>query len=104
MDEFNIVWTNLQTSLKPGTEIKNWNTYNGYLGDNLTINTVDPNYISIDPPRVWDIQIIPKENFEQVWKVWQEYRALRLERNDLRDITDQSKFIISIFRWYETEY
>ena len=104
MDEFNNVWKNLQTSLEPGTEIKNWNTYNGYLGDNLTINTVDPNYISIDPPRVWDTQVIPREGFEQVWKVWQEYKALRLERNDLRDITDHYKFIISIFRWYETEH
>ena len=104
MDEFNNVWKNLQTSLNPGTEIKNWNTYNGYLGDNLTINTVDPNYISVDPPRVWDTQVIPREGFERVWKVWQEYKALRLERNDLRDITDHYKFIISIFRWYETEY
>jgi hypothetical protein len=100
MDEFITVWINLQTCLKPGTEIENWNTYNGYLGEDLTINKVDPNYISVDPPRVLDIQVVPKEGFEQVW---QDYRALRLKRSELRDMTNYSKYIISIFRWYETE-
>jgi len=104
MDEFGIVWKNLQTSLKQGAEIKNWNTYNGYLGDNLTIDYVDPNYISVDPPRVWDTRVIPKEDFEQVWNVWEDYKALRLKRNDLRDLTNLSKYIISIFHWYEKEY
>jgi hypothetical protein len=104
MDVFDTVWKNLQTSLKPGTEIKNWNTYNGYLGDNLTINTVDPNYISVDPPRVWKTRVVPKDGFEKIWKIWPDYRALRLKRNDLRDKTNHSRHIISIFRWYETEY
>ena len=103
MDEFHTIWNDLQTSLKPGTEIKHWNPYNGYLGDNLTINYVGPNYISVDPPRVWDTQVIPKEGFEQVWNVWQDYRALRLKHNELRDLTNLSKYIISIFHWYETE-
>lgn len=103
MDEFNVVWKKLQATLKAGIEIRNWNTYNGYLGDNLTIVTVDPNSISIDPPRVWDTQVIPKEGFEQVWKVWQDYRELRLKRSDMRKISKQSQYIISIFRWYEKE-
>jgi len=103
MDEFDIVWNNLQTSLKPGTEIKNWNAYNGYLGDNLTIIKIDQNYISIDPPRVWNTQVIPKDGFEQVWKAWQDYRELRLKRSEIRDMNNHSKYIISIFRWYETD-
>lgn len=103
MDEFDTVWNNLQTSLKPGAKIKNWNTYHGYLGDNLTIKEVDPNYISVDPPRVLDTQVVPKEGFEQIWEVWQDYRALGLKRSDIPDMTNYSKYIISIFRWHETE-
>jgi hypothetical protein len=103
MDEFITVWNNLQIYLKPGTEIENWNTYQGYLGEDLTINEVDQNHISVDPPRVLDTQVVPKEMFEQIWEVWQDYRALRLKRSELRDMTNYSKYIISIFRWYETE-
>jgi hypothetical protein len=103
MVEFDTVWSDLQISLKPGGEIKNWNAYNGYLGDNLRINEVNPNYLSIDPPRVWGTQVIPRVDFEHIWNIWLDYRELRVKRDELREFTNQSKYIISIFRWYETE-
>jgi hypothetical protein len=102
MDEFDAVWRALQIALRPGIDIKNWNAYNGYLGDKLTINAVEQDCISIDPPRVWGIQMIPRENFEQIWAVWIDYRALRLKRNEIRGLNKYCKYIISIFRWYET--
>lgn len=102
MEEFKDVWSNLQSALKPGLEIKNWNAYNGYLGDKLTINTVEKEFISIDPPRVWGTQIIPRENFEQIWAVWIDYKALRLKRSEIRGLNKYYKYIISTFRWYET--
>ena len=103
MDEFDTFWNNLQTNLVPGKEIKTWNTYHGYLGDILTIKEVDPNYISVDPPRVWDTHVLPKEGFEKIWHVWGDYNALRLKRGEIGELTDSAKYIISILRWYETE-
>jgi len=103
MDEFVVVWNELQIALKPGIEIKNWNAYNGYLGDTLTINTVDSDYISIGPPRVWGPQVISREDFEQIWIVWSDYLALRLKRARMHEFSNQSKFIISIFHWCESE-
>ena len=103
MDAFDLVWQKLQIALKPGIEIKNWNAYNGNLGDNLTINTVDPNFISIDPPRVWGTQAISREDFEQIWLIWSDYLALRMKRARMQEFSNQSKYIISIFHWYEKE-
>jgi hypothetical protein len=102
MDEFNDVWTTLQINLKPGIEIKNWNAYNGYLGDNLTINVVEDDCISIHPPRVWGTQVIPREHFEQIWVLWRDYKDLRLKRSEISGLNQYHKYIISIFRWYET--
>jgi hypothetical protein len=102
MDEFDAVWSALQTALKPGIEIKNWNAYNGYVGDKMTINAITRESISIDPPRVWGTQVIPRENFKQVWAYWLDYKALRLKRSEMRGLNEYAKFIISIFRWYET--
>jgi hypothetical protein len=101
MEEFTVVWRALQSALKPGSEIKNWNAYNGYLGDKLTINTVEKEFISIDPPRVWGTQVIPREDFEQIWIIWFDYKALRLQRSEMRGLNKHCKYIISIFRWYE---
>ena len=103
MEEFEDVWHKLQIALKPGIEIKNWNAYNGYLGDSLAINTVDPKFISIDPPRVWGTQVIYREDFEQIWNVWKDYLALRVKRARMHEFSNHSKYIISIFHWYETE-
>lgn len=103
MDEFDALWNDLQTCLQPGDEIKTWNTYNGYLGDILTIKEVDPNYISVDPPRVWETQVIPKAGFEKIWYAWGDYTTLRLKRGEIRELTDSAQYIISILRWYENE-
>ena len=102
MEQFDIIWYELTTSLKPGNEIKHWNPYNGYLGEGLTIISCSTDSISINPPRVWDSQIIPKKDFKRVWDVWPDYLALRLDRREIHGLTDHSKYIISIFHWYET--
>ena len=103
MDEFDTFWNDLQIYLEPGNEIENWNTYHGYLGEHLTIKEVDPNYISVDPPRVWATQMIPKEGFEKIWYAWEEYTNLRLKRGEIGELTDSTKYIISILHWYDTE-
>ena len=103
MDQFDLIWDELVSALKPGTDIKHWNPYNGYLGEGLTIISCNPGSISIDPPRVWTSQVIPKEDVKQVWKVWGDYLSLRLERRKIHALTDHSKYIISILHWYETE-
>ena len=103
MNDFNTVWNSILSCLEPGTTVRHWNTYHGYFGDNLTIKEVHPDYISVDPPRVWDTQVIPKEGFEKIWHVWAEYNALRLKRGEIGELTSSAKYIISILRWYETE-
>ncbi len=103
MDQFDLIWNELIASLKPGTEIKHWNPYNGYLGESLAIISFDPESISIDPPRVWDSQVVPKIDFKQVWDIWGDYLALRLERQKIHALTSHSKYIISILHWYEKE-
>ena len=102
MDQFDLIWNELIASLEPGTEIKHWNPYNGYLGEGLTIISSDSESISIEPPRVWDSQVISKDHFKLVWLNWGDYLALRLERRKFHALTDHSKYIISVLHWYET--
>ena len=102
MDQFDVIWEELIASLKPGTEIRHWNPYNGYFGEQLTIIACEPDSISIDPPRVWQSQVVPKSDFQLIWEIWADYLALRLERRKIHALTQHSKYIISILHWYET--
>jgi hypothetical protein len=103
MTEFNLVWEELLNRLVPGTKIRIWNPYNGYLGEDSTIVASEPDFISINPPRVWESQQIPRHEFKLVWDSWPDYLALRLQRQKIHNLTEHSKYIISILHWYETE-
>ena len=48
MDQFDIIWEELVTALKPGLEIMHWNPYNGYLDEKSTVIACQPDFISID--------------------------------------------------------
>jgi hypothetical protein len=103
MDQFDVIWEALVSALEPGVEIKHWNPYNGYLGEKCTVIASEPEFISINPPRVWESQQIPRHDFKLVWASWPDYLALRLERQKIHNLTEHSKYIISILHWYETE-
>jgi len=103
MDQFDDIWDELIASLEPGIEINHWNPYNGYIGERITIVTSNQESISIEPPRVWGSQVISKRDFKNVWEVWEDYTALRLERRKIHGLTMHAKYIISILHWYDQE-
>ena len=101
MSEFEYIWNFLQTNMKPGTELQNWTANSGYLGDSMTIINIRQNSIEVKTPKANNLQHVPKEDFEKVWSVWNDYKTQNVKRYELRDMTRFSKYIISIFRWYE---
>jgi hypothetical protein len=101
MTTFDTVWSYLHTNLKVGTDIKNWTAFHGYLGDNMKVIAIRDNYIEIDAPKAKSVQIVPKDDFEKVWRVWSDYKTQKVRRYELRDVTRFSKYIISILHWYE---
>jgi len=103
MSEFESIWNFFQRKLKPGTEIQNWTAYRGYLGDSMTIIGVQENSIEVETPKAENIQHVPKEDLKNVWGVWSDYKIQKVKRYELRNMTRFSKYIISIFRWYEEE-
>ena len=101
MRSFDEVWKFIRANLKPGDTIKNWTAYKGYLGDVMTINSIHPDHIYVDSPNAATTQKVPRDDFEAFWKVWQDYKSERVRRGDLVDVTRYSKYIISIFNWYD---
>lgn len=100
---FDGVWQYLQRNLKPETEIQNWAVFNEYLGDNMTVTNIHQNYIYVHAPKAQTLQHIPKGDFKLVWELWSDYIEQRVKRYQIRDLTRFSKYIISIFHWYELE-
>lgn len=51
MTSFETVWGYFQVNLRPGTEVKNWTAFKGYLGDSMTIVSIRSNYIEVEVPK-----------------------------------------------------
>lgn len=98
---FDEIWIKLQAYLKPGTILRNWTVLNGYLGDKMEVVQINQNEIVVQAPNAKTLQRISRNEFEKIWNVWPDYLSGQKQRQEIREITHYSKYIISIFRWVE---
>jgi hypothetical protein len=102
-NDFDHIWDLLQIKLRPQTVIRNWTALKGYLGDTMTIVAVNADSIEVNAPKAKNILVVPITDFETLWEVWPQYKNHRVQRQEIRDMTFYSKYIISILRWLETD-
>lgn len=93
-------WQALQAAVL-GVTIPNWTMVNGLLGDSFLVAGVAASHIEVASPNAASIQRIPKADFEAVYRVWPAYCIGTHRRQDIRDSTRFSKYIISIYHWLE---
>ena len=94
MTAFRSVWSTL-TGLRAGRKIS------APGGEATTIVSVEAEAITIAPPRAKGFVRIPKEDFEAVWRKWGDFKAGKVTRGELRQVTTKSSYIINIFEWFE---
>jgi hypothetical protein len=100
-DSFEMTWRLLIDRLNPGMTLPNWTVLKGYLGDDMNIVHVDKDEIVIDPPKAKTLQYIKRDEFERIWEIWPDYKAGKLQRQKIREMTYHSKYIFSILHWLE---
>ena len=101
MKSFESVFAYLQSNLQADTEIDNWTAFRGYLGNKMRVVSIREGVIQVDSPKARNLQMIPKGDFERIWKVWEDYKRQKVKRFELRDMTRFSKYILSILHWYD---
>jgi len=101
MAQFEVFWEYLQANLKAGMKIWNWTADKGYFSDDIIIEGLDADSVMVRVSEANNIQVVPRGQFEIVFNAWDEYKAHRLMRSELRRLTRFSRYIINILRWYE---
>lgn len=94
--DFETIWREIQRGLDVGDAIRNWTQRNGYIGDDFTIRAMGAGFVEIDSPGARNFQRVSREDFAAVYEMWDDYNAGRVPRNQVRDVTRFSKYIISI--------
>jgi len=86
---------NIISHLKENEVIRNWTQQRGYIGDPFVVVGVSDFAIIVKPLNAQE-QRIPKGDFEHVISVWRGYLKGNVQRQEIRDNTRFSKYIISI--------
>lgn len=104
MEEFSKeIWPVVRGCVPAGQSIPNWTALKGYLGDVFQVVKVRDNHLDIDTPNASTLIRVSREDFENVWDLWSGYKAGKVQRQDLTPLTFNSKYVISILHWLETE-
>lgn len=97
------IWGTIRSRLTPGTIIPNWTVNEGSLGDEFTIAGISMSHVDVNTPGARNSQHISRIEFETVYEIWNDYLCGSIKRNNVRNKTRFSKYIISILHWLETE-
>ena len=99
---FQEMWQYILANIQMGQSIDNWTKDKGFIGDQFTIVNFGLNYIEIDTPKAQNIQRVSRQDFHDIYNVWDQYLNGTFKRHQIRDlITRFSKYIISILHWVE---
>jgi hypothetical protein len=70
---FTQLWAALQANCKLPQKVRNWTVLKGYLGDTMTVVSIGSHAVSVDAPGARTLQVVPINDFEAVFQVWQRY-------------------------------
>ena len=98
---FSEIWQVILRRLKPGDSIQNWTVLKGNLGDSMKVVQVDIGEIVVQTPNAMHLQHVSRDEFEKIWEVWPAYKSGQKQRQEIREITFHSKYILSILHWLE---
>jgi len=101
MTAFRSVWSYLTGHLRSGKKIEDRGTASASRGESTTIVSIEADAIMVAPPRAKGFVRIPKADFEIIWRYWPDFKAQKITRTELREHSRYSRYILTLFQWYE---
>ncbi len=100
---FEDIWRSIQARLNEGVIIPNWTRDKGYVGEPFKIVRIKEDVVEVEPPGAKNIQKIPRQDFQKVYEIWDDYCRGKIRRSEIGGLTRFSKYIISILHWIENQ-
>ena len=95
---FNAVWTQIAQGLRPGTVVQNWGAARGFTGGTFEVMNVERTAITVTGGDMQMPRRVSKGDFARVYAVWDAYIGGRYPRSKMRDLSQNTTYIVSILR------
>ena len=104
-NDFDAVWSYIQSHLHSGDRIRGWSASSGYTGSEFEIAQVLPDAVVAVAEKTAALRRIGRSEFEKVFAYWPDYCARRPEaaRSRLRNQFHNLTYVFSIFYWREQQ-
>jgi hypothetical protein len=93
------MWDQLRERLYPGTSIPAWSVKNRYLGWDFTAAAVHAEHLEVTGGDIGGSRRITRADFETVADLWPGYIGGAVQRQQIRDASQNSTYILGILRW-----
>lgn len=98
---FQQAWDLVRQTLRKGETVPVWSAAGQTRSAPFKIVSVGWSAIEVDPPAASKTWRIDRSEFEKVFRVWDDYCSRRVRRDQLRDLTHYSTYIVSILHLVE---
>jgi hypothetical protein len=98
---FEGTWGQIVQRLHAGETIRNWGHARGYTGGTFQIDSVATSSVTVFGSNMRHPRAITKSDFQQVHAVWADYCAGNYPRSKMTDLSQNTIYILSIFRYVE---
>jgi hypothetical protein len=88
-------WEFAREKVCPGQNVRNWTVAKGYVGEDFVVRGVEQDTLSVELPSGRTLSVNARD-FRLVGQQWADYVAGRVQRHALRDVSQRTKYVISI--------
>jgi hypothetical protein len=98
---FNDHWSKAQHLLRNGVSVNAWGRDRGYTGTWFEVAIDNEGSLNVSSPTLSNTRTIRRAEFVKVAAKWEAYCAGEIPRTDLRDLSQNTTYILSILKWLE---
>jgi hypothetical protein len=95
---FETTWTDIGRALHRGALVRNWGAARGYTGGTFKIVDVEGTSITVSGGEMSMPRRVSKGEFEEVVGVWEAYLVGKCTRAEMRRLSHNTSYIVSILR------
>ena len=100
MDSFDQCWRNILAKLRPMPEMYAWSKA-GRAHTHFAIVEVEPGGITVRTSK--SLRRVPRRDFEVIFPLWPGFKDGKVQRNELRDLCQNTVYVLGIFHWLELQ-
>jgi hypothetical protein len=98
MGSFDMCWQSILSNVRPMPRMSAW-SYAGRARRHFGIVDVQPSSITVKTSE--GLRRVPRRDFEVIFPLWPGYKDGKVQRRELRDICQNTVYVLGIFHWLE---